>query len=448
MSKNIQYFIGLLALLLLLAACGDTDKGVTTWQEQYDLGIRYLSEGNYEEAIIAFTAAIEIDSKQASAYVGLADAYIGIGNYTKASEIIAQGKEVCGNNEAFDRVLNNLSFLQTVDTGIRITSFYFDKDAFLAGEETDFLVSVAYRCPEGEDCILMIGANTKEPNSFAMMDEDYQVTGSGGYQFHVSVTPVQWEESYFGIYVNLSEADHAETWTPFASDKLYIDPEGYVSGPYIVEEDKQGTNAYDDPIDTTTEINDEAKYSGSSSDGLSWALTNDGVLTISGSGPMRDYDWDYKGPTPNDPPWWINSMRPWDEEREYSITTVIIEEGVTSIGAYAFYGCDDLTSVTMPDSVIRIGNSSFAHCPLLHVFTFPQGLTEIERFTIYSGGLVDVYIPYSVTSIDLGAFYNCQSLKNVYYSGSEEQWHQINIVESDKYKSDLFSVTIHFNAIF
>ena len=48
----------------------------TTWQEQYDLGIRYLSEGNYEEAIIAFTAAIEIDSKRASAYVGRGNAYI------------------------------------------------------------------------------------------------------------------------------------------------------------------------------------------------------------------------------------------------------------------------------------------------------------------------------------------------------------------------------------
>lgn len=50
-----------------------------TWQEQYDLGIRYLSEGNYKEAILAFTAAIEIDPKQAPAYVGRGDAYVGLG---------------------------------------------------------------------------------------------------------------------------------------------------------------------------------------------------------------------------------------------------------------------------------------------------------------------------------------------------------------------------------
>lgn len=75
------------ALSLGLCACeqGTSEQGAseqagnnvqTTWQEQYDLGIRYLSEGNYEEAIIAFTTAIELDPKQASAYVGRGNAYI------------------------------------------------------------------------------------------------------------------------------------------------------------------------------------------------------------------------------------------------------------------------------------------------------------------------------------------------------------------------------------
>ncbi len=66
----------LLCVILPLTACGANGP---TWQEQYDLGIRYLSEGNYEEAIIAFTTAIEIDPKQAPAYVGRGDAYIGSG---------------------------------------------------------------------------------------------------------------------------------------------------------------------------------------------------------------------------------------------------------------------------------------------------------------------------------------------------------------------------------
>lgn len=61
----------------MLTAC--ESNNTISWQEQYDLGVRYLAEGNYEEAIIAFTAAIEIDSKNAVAYVGRGDAYIGLG---------------------------------------------------------------------------------------------------------------------------------------------------------------------------------------------------------------------------------------------------------------------------------------------------------------------------------------------------------------------------------
>ena len=64
-------------LMLGLTACGRSAE--VNWQEQYDLGVRYLSEGNYEEAIIAFTAAIEIDPNRAEAYVGRGDAYIGSG---------------------------------------------------------------------------------------------------------------------------------------------------------------------------------------------------------------------------------------------------------------------------------------------------------------------------------------------------------------------------------
>lgn len=85
--KRILLYV--LALLVSLCACGQVpaeetsgvsnEESTPTWQEQYDLGVRYLSEGNYKEAIIAFTAAIEIDPKQAQAYVSRGDAYIGSG---------------------------------------------------------------------------------------------------------------------------------------------------------------------------------------------------------------------------------------------------------------------------------------------------------------------------------------------------------------------------------
>ena len=72
--KKIYAVVLVLISLILFTAC-DGDK----WQESYDLGMRYLSEGNYAEAIIAFDKAMEIDPKQPMAYVGRADAHIGSG---------------------------------------------------------------------------------------------------------------------------------------------------------------------------------------------------------------------------------------------------------------------------------------------------------------------------------------------------------------------------------
>ena len=72
--KRVLSLVLALVLTLTLAACGDSSA---EWQEQYDLGQKYLTEGNYEEAILAFTAAIKIDPKQPLAYVGRGDAYLG-----------------------------------------------------------------------------------------------------------------------------------------------------------------------------------------------------------------------------------------------------------------------------------------------------------------------------------------------------------------------------------
>ena len=77
MKRTVSLLLAL-AMLLTLCGCGKKDSGAT-WQEQYDLGVRYLTDGNYEEAIIAFTAAIKIDAKNALAYIGRGDAYLGQG---------------------------------------------------------------------------------------------------------------------------------------------------------------------------------------------------------------------------------------------------------------------------------------------------------------------------------------------------------------------------------
>ena len=78
----------LVLALLVPAGCG---TGAPTWQEQYDLGVKYLSVGNYEEAIVAFTAAIEIDPKRPEAYRKAAEAYEAMGDHQAAADILEKG---------------------------------------------------------------------------------------------------------------------------------------------------------------------------------------------------------------------------------------------------------------------------------------------------------------------------------------------------------------------
>ena len=90
-------------LAFSFAACSQQ----STWQEQYDLGVRYLSEGNYEEAIIAFTAAIEIEPKLADAYIGLADTYLAMGEEDLAYDAIIDGINACGEQHIFDNFMSD-----------------------------------------------------------------------------------------------------------------------------------------------------------------------------------------------------------------------------------------------------------------------------------------------------------------------------------------------------
>ena len=86
--KKTFYLIGTcLCIFLLLTACGNQ------WQKHYDLGMKYLNGGNYEEAIIEFEAAIEINETKADAYIGLAEVYIEQGDLQKAIEILEKGYE-------------------------------------------------------------------------------------------------------------------------------------------------------------------------------------------------------------------------------------------------------------------------------------------------------------------------------------------------------------------
>ena len=82
-------------LLLAVFFCASCGKDMATWQEKYDLGIKYLEESNYEEAVLAFSEAIKIDSKQPKVFIGRGDAYVMIeDDYKKAIADYEQALEL------------------------------------------------------------------------------------------------------------------------------------------------------------------------------------------------------------------------------------------------------------------------------------------------------------------------------------------------------------------
>ena len=225
MKKQVLYGL-LLGAVLLLPGC---KREAQTWRELYNLGQNYLLEENYEEAIVAFTDAIALDPKRERVYIGLANAYVELEEYEEASQAIQDGAAACGESEKLLRYADSTSFLQSGESGVQITDYSFDLDRYLAGETTNFHISVMYRCPDHQDYTLLLGANTAEPDSFQKLEEDITVSGHGYCQFQVLVMPVQWTEQDFGIYVNLSDAVQGDSWTLEGADILYIDPEGNVS---------------------------------------------------------------------------------------------------------------------------------------------------------------------------------------------------------------------------
>ncbi len=133
---------------------------------------------------------------------------------------------------------------------------------------------------------------------------------------------------------------------------------------------------------------------------LTYVITEDGTLTITGTGEM------YSGAFDNNT----------------QIITVVLPEGLTSIGGYAFRGCTSLTDITIPYGVTAIGYDAFYGCT----------------------GVTNVTIPSSVTYIYGDAFYNCTAITDVYYDGTPEQWMNISIEYGNQ---PLTNARLHFGDV-
>ena len=198
------------------------------------------------------------------------------------------------------------------------------------------------------------------------------------------------------------------------------------NGSYIVRavkdklEGEAKLTVHDRGTQVVVKLDDPSSEEDSGKDGnITWRLTKDGTLYISGQGDMLDY---YTKGAP-----WVNK----------TIKKVIIERGVTSIGECAFHYCRSLESIEIPDGMTSIGESAFNECESLENIKIPAGVTSIganafdwcqslKSIEIPDGvtsiedstfgrciNLESIKIPAGVTSIGAYAFYGCESLKSI-----------------------------------
>ncbi len=151
-----------------------------------------------------------------------------------------------------------------------------------------------------------------------------------------------------------------------------------------------------------------AESSGEYGDNLTWTLSDDGTLTISGTGPMKDI-----GSSENPP---------WEADRE-KITKAVIEDGVTSLGDYAFKGCSNLISVSIPKTAGALNGD----------YPF-EGCTNLESVTIFADGK-------SLTNnTDFNVFQSWPEMNDIYFIGWREHIHQsiMNIFTSTRFHNFVY----------
>ncbi len=163
--------------------------------------------------------------------------------------------------------------------------------------------------------------------------------------------------------------------------------------------------------------------SGFCGDNIYYTLDSNGLLILSGSGPMDDYsDYDTRD-------WKTNST---------PVKSLIIEDGITSIGKNAFRSCIELTSAVIPDSITSIGEYAFCGCVLLNELTIPEGIEKISAHSFGSIAVKSIVIPDGVKSIEPFAFSHSvaesiiipdsvtnideQAFKSTEYYKNEDNW--------------------------
>lgn len=173
---------------------------------------------------------------------------------------------------------------------------------------------------------------------------------------------------------------------------------------------------------TFIDMNAPWNLSGVCGDGVSWSLSEDGVLKVSGKGKMHDYEW---------------QQSPWNAYANM-VRSAIVSEGVISVGAYAFCENKNLTQLSLPDSLTTIEDSAFWRCESLNTVSVPENVTNIAPYAFSSCGLEQILIPGGDTHLDIQVFEYCSDFVICCRAGSyAEQYAGWESIGCNKYNASL-----------
>lgn len=155
---------------------------------------------------------------------------------------------------------------------------------------------------------------------------------------------------------------------------------------------------------------------------ISWKYEN-GVLTISGNGKMPDYS---------------QAKSPWQEYAD-STTKVVVENGIKSIGDFAFYGFKNADTFEIPDDIVAIGNHAFLGCKNIRTFDIPEGTLTVGVDVFENcASLEELTIPKNVEKFRYGNLGVCESLRTITVDSKNKKLCDVDGVLFSKNKKSLF----------
>ena len=174
----------------------------------------------------------------------------------------------------------------------------------------------------------------------------------------------------------------------------------------------QGMDSLREQNDKTVPLDDVIVDEGECGDDVVWKLTKDGKLTISGTGPM----WNYNG---NCYGIWVEPLPKWWRRRDgILLKSIVVEGGVTAIGTYSFCHALNLEHISLPTTLESIEGGAFCGENHLKKIVIPERVSVIAWDTFYSNVLLEeIHIPAAVYKIQTYAFHACMSLKKIYFYG-------------------------------